>query len=90
MAGGYGPLDLVDEAGGHIDSVMFGLGPVLGHGEEVVLFDISVDAFGDNFLEEFAGAFKEGDRAVGLGDGVVRFLWLVYYNDGGGFSRVVS
>jgi hypothetical protein len=89
MAGGYGPLDFVNEAGGCVNSVMFGSGPILGHGEEVVLFDIDVDALGDDFLEEFASIFEEGDWAVGLGDCVVRFLWLVYHDYGGGFPGVV-
>ena len=51
MAGGYGPLDFVDEAGNHIDGIVAGLGPELGHGEEVVLLNVGIDAFGDDLLE---------------------------------------
>ena len=31
-------------------------------------------AGGDDFLEKFPVAFKEGNRAVGFSEGVVRFL----------------
>jgi hypothetical protein len=90
MACGCGSLDLVDEAGDGINGVVFGSGPKLGHREEVVSFNVGIDSFGDDFFEEFAGAFEEGDRVVGLGDGVVRLLWLIDHNDHGGFPWMVS
>jgi len=43
-----------------------GLRSELCHWEEVVLFNIGVDPLGDNLLEEFAGAFHQGDRSIGL------------------------
>jgi hypothetical protein len=61
MACGDGALNFVDEAGDGVNRVVFGLRPKLGYREEVVLFNVDVDAFGDNLLEEFASAFKEGD-----------------------------
>ena len=90
MAGGYGPLYFVNEAGDCVDGVVFGSRPKLGHGEEVVLFDVGVDAFGGNFFEELASAFEEGNWSVGFGDGVVWLLWFVDHDDGCGFPGVVS
>jgi hypothetical protein len=51
MSGGYGSLDFVNEAGDGVDGVVFGTGPELGHREEIMLFDVGVDLFGDDFLE---------------------------------------
>jgi hypothetical protein len=90
MAGGDSTLNFVNEAGDSVDGIVFGLGPKLGHWEEVMLFDVGIDALGDNFLEEFAGILEEGDWAVGLGDSVVQFLWFVDHHNCCSFPGVVS
>ena len=90
MACGNGALNFVDEAGDGINCVVFGSGPKLGYREEVILFNVNIDVFGDDLLEEFASAFKEGDRAVGLRDSVVRFLGLIDHDDCHSFPEMVS
>jgi hypothetical protein len=90
VASGYSPLNFVDEAGNCVNGVILGLGSKLGYREEVVLFNVSIDVLGDDFLKEFASAFKESNWVIGLRDGVVRFLWFVDHDNRSSLSEVVS
>lgn len=65
-------LSVMNQTQGSIDSAMVFAGPELSGGEDIIMVDVVKDAFGDNLLQKFAAAFKEGDRSVSFGEGVVR------------------
>jgi len=50
MASGNGPLDFVDKAGDCVSGIVVGLEPELCHGEEVMVLDVSIDMFGNDFF----------------------------------------
>lgn len=61
---------------------MFWLGPKLGHGEEVMLFDVLIDMLSNNLLKEFPNALYESYGLVTFRNAVVRFLGFVNNNNG--------
>jgi len=55
-----------------------------------MMMRVREDAFGNDFLKQFAAALKEADRAVGSGEMVIRFGWLGDDNDKGIRPRVMT
>ena len=51
-------------------------GTKLTWAQEIVVEIEGTETGGDNFLEQFAITFEEGDRAISLSEGVVGFLWF--------------
>jgi hypothetical protein len=88
MSSSQGILNLVHEAGGHIYHIMVGLRAELRHREEVVGYDVSVYAFGDDLFEKLPSAFHQCDRSEGFQDAVVRLLGFVDHHNGGKLPRM--
>ena len=50
MSCGSCALNFMDKGGHGVDGTVMGSGPELGHWEKVKVFNVSVDAFGDDLL----------------------------------------
>jgi len=50
MSGGSHALNFMDKGGYSVDGAVMWSGPELGHREEVEVFNVGVDTFGNNLL----------------------------------------
>ncbi len=77
MSGGVGGLDLVDEGGDGVDSVVVGARPKLCHWEKGVSGYIDVYSFGNDLFHQLASTLQQADGPVGFRQavvGAVRFV----------------
>ena len=78
-----GGLGVVYQTKGCVDSAVIFARSELGGREDVVMVDVVEDVFGNDFLQQFPAAFKEGDGTIGFGKGIVGFGRLGDYNNKG-------
>ena len=76
-------LDVVEQCEASIEARGVTSSPKLGCGDELVLDQVVLETLRNYLFEEFGHRLKEGYGAVGLREGVVRFLRLRDdYHDG--------
>jgi len=50
---------------------------------EVISYDVELESFGDDLLDEFADSIEEDNRAKRFGMIICRLIWLEYNHCGG-------
>ena len=74
-----GGLDAVGEDGCSVSGGVVPVGAKLSHRKQVEGFDVAVEAFGNNLLEDLPDTLKKADGSVGLW---VAIVWLVQFVKG--------
>ena len=75
----------MNDGEGGVNCAVVGTGAKLVRREDRVQARIVQNTGGDDLLQEFAAALKEGDRPVCRSNSVIRFIWL---RDGNHLSSV--